>query len=736
VTQETESARWPWLRPLVVRVGVNTVTLVLTFLLLSLIRLPGRNTQGEYVLDEPLLDLADFQVLDLILVGLSLAIMGTFVRPVLTALAGSLVIRTYGLISLIISVVVFWLGIELVTFVSDIHVSVPDPEVLWLIVVALVFSLILIAINTLLGLNRPRLDDISHGNPLWHLLDRLPMSGRSRIVENLRLTQVRQIILEYGLDISLAGTPLARFRSVGDRLLGRHSDDFASLAAPAKIRLMLQQLGPTYVKVGQMISSRADVLPEVWRVELDKLQNTVPPFPYEQVEQIVRSELGGTPDQLFSSFERTPLGAASLAQVHRATLEDGREVVVKVQRPNIQSLVRADLGNMEDLARQAERRFSAARAMSLAAMVHEFGQGVLRELDYRVEAYHALRLAEVLEGLEGVKVPGIDLAHSTGKVLTMEFVAGVKATNLEALDAAGVDRDLVARRLVRAMIKQVLFEGFFHGDPHPGNIVIDPATGTISFLDLGLVGELDQARRLQLLGLMWTLRQRDPAGMASAILGLCERSGPVDEASFRSEVRRLVYQHWIYGNADFSRLMTAMFSVLASHHLRLDEALTLAVKALIQAEELVRTLSPELPLVDTGYAEALELLEGEVTIERLGELVKGEVTNTMLELGQRLPALRAATWSWIDQYQRGRFIVTVDTSDLQRGLDSVGSVSRNLTVGLIVAGQLVALALVLAVVLATASLSDDLTTLLAFAFMGFLAFSLYIIRRVTRPRRP
>jgi ubiquinone biosynthesis protein len=496
---------------------------------------------------------------------------------------------------------------------------------------------------------------------------------------------------------------------------------------------MLQQLGPTYVKVGQMVSSRADVLPETWRTELDKLQNTVPPFPYEQVQAIIRAELGAPPEALFATFEQEPLGAASLAQVHRATLLDGSEVVVKVQRPNVQAMVRADLGNMEDLARQAERRVAMARTMNLAAMIHEFGAGVLTELDYRIEAYHALRLAEVVEGIEGIRVPRIYLDHSTSRVITMEFVRGVKATDRAALDAAGVDRDLVARRLLRAMIKQVLIDGFFHGDPHPGNIVIDPSDGSLTFLDLGLIGELDSNRRLQLLGLMWALRSRDPDGMASAVLGLCERSGPVDEAAFRSDMRRLFYQYWIYGSGDFSRLMSAMFGVLSNRGLRLDQALTLAVKALIQAEELVRTLSPGTPLVDTGYEEARELLETEFTAERIIELAKGQVTSLAMDLGSRLPSLREATFSWLDQYQKGRFVVTVDTTDLERGLTSIGSVSRNLTIGLITAGQLIALALVLAVLIMSDTLDTTIVTLVTIAFVGFLGFSLLMIRRVTRP---
>ncbi len=724
--------RWPWLRPLLVRGLVNAITLILALLVLSLIRLPGQNAEGRYILDEPLLEIGNAGLLDFFLIGLSLAIVSAFVRPVLTALTGSLIFRTYGLIVLVINVIVFWLAIELAAVVTDIAVGLPDPRLVWLFVVALGISLVLVSVETLLGLNRPRLEDAGEDQPLWRLLDRLPHSGRSQLVENLRLTQVRQIFMQYGLDISLAGTPLARFRGVADRLLGRDPDEFDALSTPAKVRLMLQQLGPTYVKVGQMVSSRADVLPEAWRTELDKLQNTVPPFPYEQVEAIVRAEFGMVPDALFGSFEREPLGAASMAQVHRATLTDGTEVVVKVQRPNVQAMVRADLGNMEDLARQAERRISMARTMNLAAMIHEFGEGVLTELDYRVEAYHALRLAEVVEGIEGINVPRVHLERSTSRVITMDFVRGVKATDRAALDAGGVDRDLVARRFLRAMIKQVLVDGFFHGDPHPGNIVIDPETGSLTFLDLGLVGELDSSRRLQLLGLMWSLRERDPDGLATAVLGLCERSGPVNEAAFRSDVRRLVYQHWIYGSSDFSRLMSAMFSVLASHGLRLDHALTLAVKALVQAEELVRTLSPNLPLVDTGYEEARELLEAEFTLDRILDMAKAEATATAMEIGRRIPSLRSATVSWLDQYQRGKFVVTLDTSDLQKGLTSVGSVSRNLTVGLIVAGQLIAVALVLAVIVLSGSLSEEIVAIAVAAFAGFLAFSVLMVRRVSK----
>ena len=394
--------------------------------------------------------------------------MSTVVRPVLAALTGLAIVRTFGLSVVIVRAIAFLLAMWLTIEISGMEVVVADPRLLWLTAIAVVLSLLLFTVETLLGFNRPRLEDVGVRQPLWRLADRLPGPRRNRLLENVRLAEVQEIILQYGLDIALSGTPLARLRGVADRLLGRDPDEFGSLSAPAKVRVMLQRLGPTYVKVGQMISSRSKELPDEWRLELDKLQSAVPPFAYEQVEAIIRDELGASPDTLFATFEREPLGAASLAQVHRATLFDGTEVVVKVQRPDTQAMVKADLGNMEDLARQAERWIEVARTMHLASLVHEFGQGVLKELDYRIEAYQAQRLASVVEGLEGVHVPLVYRQTSASRVVTYEFIRGVKATNVAALDEAGVDRDLVARQLPAGDDQADRRRGLLPRRPAPG----------------------------------------------------------------------------------------------------------------------------------------------------------------------------------------------------------------------------------------------------------------------------
>ena len=203
----------------------------------------------------------------------------------------------------------------------------------------------------------------------------------------------------------MGGTALAPVRRLGDRFKGRSTGDVEGMTTPAKVRLMLQQLGPTYVKLGQMVSSRADALPTEWSSELDKLQSTVPPFSWESAKRIITTELGAEPEELFGSIEPEPFAAASLAQVHRATLKDGRAVVIKVQRPDVQSKVRADLGVIAELASVAESRSGLARQLDAGGLVKEFSNGVLEELDYTVEAYHARRLADVLESMEGVGVP-------------------------------------------------------------------------------------------------------------------------------------------------------------------------------------------------------------------------------------------------------------------------------------------------------------------------------------------
>ena len=608
-------------RGFIVRVLVNTLAMMTTLLLLSLIQFPTTAADGTRT-SIPLLDIPG----DLLMVGIVVALVNALVRPVLLAISGRWILRSLGLAIVVVNAVLFWLVSEISGLMESPWLT-PDPRLLWIVIDSLVFTLILAILNAFLGVDRPRLDSAGSG-AIWRWIDRLPPQRRNALIENIRLQEVYDAMSRFGLEILVGGTALAPIRRLGDRFKGRSAGDVEALSTPAKVRVMLQQLGPTYVKLGQMISSRADALPAEWSEELDKLQSTVPPFPWETARRIIATELGAEPEELFGSIEPEPLAAASLAQVHRATLKDGRQVVVKVQRPDVQSKVRADLGVIAELAKVAESRSALARNLDSVGLVKEFSDGVLEELDYTVEAYHARRLADVLAPLEGVGVPTTYPELSTDRVLTMDFVPGVKATRAEQLDPS-VDREAVARTFIRATIKQVLVDGFFHADPHPGNIMLDTQTGKLTFLDLGLIGELRQEQRFDLLALLWALRMEDPQALASVARRLCVATGPVDEAAYQTAVERLFFQHWVYGSSSFSRMMSALLGTLSAHNLRMRRELTLAVKAMTQSEELMRAIDPDMPLVQTAADEAQGLLRQQFTPERIGKVLRGELADVV-----------------------------------------------------------------------------------------------------------
>jgi ubiquinone biosynthesis protein len=603
-------------RAFLVQVMVNVLSLTVALWLLGIIQLPVTGPDGsrEYI---PLLSVPS----DLLVVAILFAIANALIRPILFAVFGRLILRTVGLAVILVNALLFLIVAELSARVDKAWV-VPDPWLFWLFVDSVVVTAVISVFNAFLGLDRPRLD-AGDNDRIWRFIERLPARRRNALFESIRMQEVYDTMSSYGIEIVAGRTPLAPIRRMGDRMRGRANSELNELTTPAKVRLMLQQLGPTFVKVGQMASSRADALQEDWRAELDKLQSTVAPFPWEDVRQIIARELRADPETLFASIEHQPLGAASLAQVHRATLNDGRQVVIKVQRPDVQAKVRADLGVIQELAAVAEARVAVARQMDVTGLAKEFADGVVEELDYRIEAYHARRLADVLKGIPGTHVPAVHTELSTDRVLTMEFIPGVKATRADQLDAS-IDREELARTFIRALIKQVMVDGFFHADPHPGNILVDPHTGVITFLDLGLVGEIAQQQRIDLFALLWALRSSDSNALATVSLRLCVPVEGLDENAYRTDVDRLFHRYWVYGDAEFGGMVNALFATLREHGLRMRKELTLAVKAMTQAEELLRAVNPGLQLVDVATQEAEGILRAELTPERIGRYLQGQ----------------------------------------------------------------------------------------------------------------
>jgi len=344
-----------------------------------------------------------------------------------------------------------------------------------------------------------------------------------------------------------------------------------------------------------------------------------------------------------------------------------------------------------------EDRFELARRLDARGILEEFASGVLIELDYRNEAYHMRRLDENMASIEGVRVPDVDGARSARRVLTMEFIRGVKINDVAAMEAAGIDRDLVARRLLRAVIKQILVDGFFHADPHPGNVLVDTRDGTIVFLDLGLIGQLDRDQRFDLLDLMWSVVQKDAAGIAAVMTRMSIQRGKVDPGRVRAAIDAIVYQYLKYGGeggGDFGAAISGILGTLYDNGLKLNQDFTLALKAIVQVEEITRTLSPSFSLLDEGLSNARELLTTEVSAEKIVAALRQTTIQTGKEIGRRIPDLQAATLSWLDQYQKGKIVVEVNTADLSREIGKVGRVGQTLAAGIILAGAIIATGIV------------------------------------------
>jgi ubiquinone biosynthesis protein len=450
--------------------------------------------------------------------------------------------------------------------------------------------------------------------------------------------------------------------------------------------------------MGQIASSQTQALPKTWEEELAKLQSNVPPFPAEQARQIITAELGEPPESLFTEFEVEPFAAASTAQVHRALLPCGERVVVKVQRPNIIPQVRADLGIMHDVAATLEKRTNWAKEYNLTAMLDEYAKHLLEELDYQNEAYNARQLSQNLQGYDQIHVPTIYPNLSTSKVLTMEFVEGVKITDVATIDAAGLDREALADTFVRCMVKQLLFDGFFHADPHPGNILVNVSTGTIIFLDMGMMGTLEQTQKLNLADLLLSLYMGDLHDLGRVIVRLSTPFKLFDEQSFYHQLERQVGRYLLFydESSTFSAVMSTTLALMQAHGLRLNQELTLAIKAMIQAEEAALVLNPNVNLLAISIQESQALLTKGIDADAIVEKLKKEGIRSLKEVVRRFPTLQQATMKWLDQYERGRLTVELDTSDLARQIGVFSAAIQYLAVGFILAGIVVGAAIAVA----------------------------------------
>jgi len=656
-----------------------------------------------------------------VVLGLLLGLINAFIRPVVLFLTARLVVTTMGLFVIVINAFVFWLLSVLLPNVFDVR----PPEILWIIVGSIFIGIVVMVMEAIFGLDSPLEHSGGQGRFYWRWLNRLSPGRRNVIVENMRVAQISNTIAQYTKDVAVDFTPLTRMRLFMQDLLYDGHVTVGDEPLPAKARMLMQALGPTFVKFGQVISSRAGSLPPEWSAELNKLQSEVAPFPYAEARKIIMDQLGEPPEQLYADFEEEPFAAASTAQVHKAHLHDGTLVVVKVQRPDIDVTVKADLNVMRDLAANVQKGREWAQDLDIAGTLNEFADNVLLELDYTNEAFNAQMLKQNMAEYEFVHVPTIYPELSARRVMTQEFVKGVKINRTDKLDQAGVDRPLLARQFIRAMIKQVLFDGFFHADPHPGNILCDLEKHQIIFLDMGMMGNLDAEQRLALGDLIWSLSQRDGREIAKTAISLSVRFKPGDEQQFITSVERMMTRYSLAsggasGKANMAGIVNEMLASMRRAGLRLDPSLTLALKSLFQAEQVVKALDPELSMVTAASEEVKVMLRERFDPTAIAGIVRREAMRAAKDVVRRLPEVPEAANKWLDQILRGRLSLFVDTSDLAKEVDKFDqSLSRNMA--------LLALSLIISGLLVGTAIATSLDVPLFGISLRTLAFVLFVV---------
>lgn len=637
-----------------IRVAVNTLAVAIVMNVV-----PGLRLVPHPSLPEPFATAYSYLV-----IGLIFGALHSVVRPVILFLTGRLYIWSMGLLALAIDVFIFLL----LSYLAPAAWQVGGTRLFSALLGAMLLGVIVMGLEALLGFDAPRVSEVSKSPFYWRWLGMLPTGRRNRLIESLRTQQIISTIQSYSIDIFVGFTPLKGFRRRMQRMIYRQRPRLVEDNPAAELRLMLQELGPTFVKFGQMAASRIEILPEVWRIELEQLQDDVKPFRYTEVEQIVRRELGKPPQEAFAAFDPEPLAAASTAQVHAASLLSGERVVVKVRRPNIEVTVKGDLNVIQDVLHLAERRVPWSRQFGLSALFQEFAENVLVELDYTNEAYNARLLRHNMQPFPFVQVPLIYDATSTTKLLTQERIQGVKISDVAALDAAGLSREELAVNFFRALLQQVIFDGFFHADPHPGNVWVNVQTGRIVFLDMGLMGRLTREDRFALAELIWALRDRDVQSVTRVLAAICKPARNYNATALHYDIERLINHYLLFADSppSLAAMMSDIVAMIMRHGLQLRPEFTLAVKSMGQGEAIMRILMGDKPMdyiLEVAYTQMKGLLVDQITLDNIRTHAGAPL---LREVMGRLPALQGAARSFFDDFQRGQLAFQVNAASLDQ----------------------------------------------------------------------
>ena len=414
-----------------------------------------------------------------------------------------------------------------------------------------------------------------------------------------RYRQILTILFKYGFGDLLEMLKIDQYIEVGLQMISKNREvRIGRLTKPQGLRMAFEELGPTYIKLGQIISTRPDLIPLEFIQELSKLQDNVPAFSFEQVCEVIDSEFGRPLEDVFDQLDEEPLASASIGQVHRAVIKDGEAVAVKFQRPGIRKIIEVDLEIMLHLATLAERHIEELALHRPVKIVEEFARTLEKEIDYKTEATNMERTARQFLGDPHVYIPRVFRETTTSRILTTEFIDGIKITNIGELEAAGLDRKIITARGADLVLKQVFDHGFFHADPHPGNIFVLPEN-VICMLDFGMAGIVDRQTRDDFVDLIESIVNQNEVRASQVLLKLTYREEEPDRRLLEREVADFMGRHLYLPLKDIEigKLLHQLLELATSFRLRIPADIFLMIKALSTVEGVGRMLDPEFDMI-------------------------------------------------------------------------------------------------------------------------------------------
>lgn len=517
-----------------------------------------------------------------------------------------------------------------------------------------------------------------------------------RLIKNLnRGREVLAVMLNYGFGDILERLGLMKYIKLGQRyLLNKKQEEFAELTTARRIRLALQELGPTFVKFGQVLSTRPDLIPLELIEELSLLQESVPPFPTADVLQLIEKEFRKPVAEVFPHFEEQPLAAGSLGQVHRATDDQGRALAVKIRRPHVVQDVERDISLMLEIAQLLEKHLPESRIFDPVGLVNHFTRTIRREMSFRREARTMQEFARRFEDDPRLYVPFVDQDRSTDAILTMGFVEGFKVDDYASFSEHQIDRRMVALTGAKIFLKQAFEFGIFHGDPHPGNIRIRP-DGTLVLLDYGMIGFVEEEIREQLVDLLLSISRHNVDQAVETVLKLGHPSQPVERPLLQADVRDFIDAHYgvDLGKLDVGQVFNDFIGILSNHGLRCPGDLMMLIRAMVTLEGVGRKLDAQFNLAEVLSPAIEKLVKQRYDPKRIAERTLTDVKQ-LLKAAHDLPL------------HLGRTLQKASQDDLKvqlehRGLDKLISEfdrsSNRIVVGLVVSSLVVATALVIRV---------------------------------------